>query len=106
MTANPLVKVKEFLDREIIGEDDNKQILFLVCLSSLTKNPLSCVVKGLSSGGKSRTVNKVLDIFRDVGMVIEFSRITPAFLENMAKGKRKLKLPLHWLKHGRMNNND
>ena len=104
--TDPLAEIKQFLDTEIVGEDDNKQILFLVCLSSLTKNPLSCVVKGLSSGGKSRTVNKVLDIFRDLGMVIEFSRITPAFLENMAKGKMKTKLPLHLLRKGGMKENE
>jgi hypothetical protein len=42
-------------------------------------------VKGPSAAGKSHLVNRVLDIFRELGVVIEFSRITPAYLENMAK---------------------
>ncbi len=36
----------EYLDRTIAGEDKNKLLLFLVCLSASTKRPLSTVVKG------------------------------------------------------------
>jgi hypothetical protein len=77
--------IKEvYLDRKISGEDKNKLLLFLICVSALTKNALSAIVKGLSGAGKSHLVNRVLDIFRKMGMVIEFSRITGAYLENMA----------------------
>lgn len=73
-----------YLDPKIIGEEVNKLLLFLIACSTLTLNPLSAIVKGPSAAGKSHLVNRVLDIFRELGIVIEFSRITPAFLENMA----------------------
>lgn len=83
---------KTYLDPKIIGEDNNKLLLFLICCSTFTANPLSAIVKGPSAAGKSHLVNRVLDIFRELGVVIEFSRITPAFLENMAS-KEKPKHP-------------
>lgn len=45
-------------------------------------------MKARSSSGKSWLVNRVLDLFRPIGVVIEFSRITPAYLENMASKNR------------------
>src|SRR2546427_2983554 len=83
---NLLGFIKEkYLDPEITGEDNQKLLLFLVACSCVTSNPLSCIVKGPSGAGKSHLVNRVLDPFRKMGHVIEFSRITPAYLENMAK---------------------
>src|SRR2546426_10871383 len=84
--SNLLDFIKEnYLDPKIIGEDNNKQLLFLICASARTRNPLSAIVKGPSGAGKSHLVNRVLDPFRKMGIVIEFSRITGAYLENMAK---------------------
>jgi len=83
---------RAYLDAKIIGEDVNKLLIFLICCSTFTSNPLSAIVKGPSAAGKSHLVNRVLDIFRELGIVIEFSRITPAFLENMAS-KDKPKHP-------------
>ncbi len=80
-----LAKIKAVLDQDIRGEDQNKQLLFLVCLSGLTRDPLSAVLKGSSGSGKSRLVKKVLKCFELLGMVMEFSRITPAYLDNLAK---------------------
>jgi len=74
-----------FLDPVTTGEDNNKLLLFLICCSCVTENPLSAIVKGPSGTGKSHLANRVLDPFRKTGHVIEFSRITPAYLENMAK---------------------
>src|SRR6266849_474300 len=84
----------EYLDRTIAGEDKNKLLLFLVCLSASTKRPLSAVVKGVTGAGKSRIVNRVLDPFRRMGVVIEFSRITGAYLENMAKSQSTTPKPV------------
>jgi hypothetical protein len=78
---------QNYLDPQISGEDENKQLLFLVCASAFTKNPLSAIVKGPSGAGKSHLVNRVLDIFRRMGIVTEYTRITGAYLENMAKSK-------------------
>src|SRR5207249_10558298 len=83
---------KNYLEPKIIGEEANKQLLFLIGSSTFTQNPLSAIVKGPSAAGKSHLVNRVLDIFRELGVVIEFSRITPAFLENMA-AKNNAKKP-------------
>src|SRR5437016_4438860 len=84
----------QYLDRNIAGEDNNKLLLFLVCLSASTKRPLSAVVKGVTGAGKSRIVNRVLDIFRRMDAVLEFSRITGAYLENMAKTKGSIPKPV------------
>lgn len=85
---------EQFLDPEVTGEDNNKLLLFLVACSSVTSNPLSAIVKGPSGAGKSHLVNSVLDIFRTMGHVIGFSRITPAYLENMAKKNPDRKVDL------------
>jgi hypothetical protein len=66
--------------------------LFLVCCSAFTKNPLSAIVKGSSGAGKSHLVNTTLRVFRRMGCVIEFSRITSAYLENMPKWNMAAKL--------------
>ena len=84
--ANLLDFIKtRYLDPVTTGEDNNKLLLFLICCSCVTQNPLSAIVKGPSGTGKSHLANRVLDVFRKTGHVIEFSRITPAYLENMAK---------------------
>src|SRR6266487_2285201 len=87
--SDPLGFIKrEYLDREIVGEDSNKQQVFLGCCSAFTDNQLAIVVKARTGSGKSWLVNRVLDIFRQLGIVIEFSRITPSYLENMASKNR------------------
>jgi hypothetical protein len=83
---NTITKI--YLDPKIVGEDKNKQLLFLVACSTFTANPLSAIVKGPSSAGKSYLVNRVLDIFRRLEMVIQYSRMTPAFLENLPNKDR------------------
>ena len=49
--------------RGLVGEGHNARILYLAVTSRLLDRPLSVVVKGPSSGGKSFTVEKVLDAF-------------------------------------------
>src|SRR5205807_10592664 len=51
------------------------------------------VLKGPSGLGKSHLVNRVLDIFRRMRNVIEFSRITSAYLENMARRENPVQKP-------------
>ncbi len=92
--SNLLDSIKRnHLNPKISGEDNNKQLLFLVCASAFTKNPLSAIIKGPSGAGKSHLVNRVLDVFRKMGIVIEFSRITGAYLENMAKRENPVTKP-------------
>lgn len=70
-----LFKIKQELDRFIIGEDENKVILYLICASSHTQFNLSAIISGASSSGKSWMKNKVLAYF---GNVLSFTRITAA----------------------------
>jgi len=70
-----LYKIKCELDRFIIGEDKNKLLLFLICASSYTNFPLSCIISGESSSGKSWLMNNVLRFFDNVE---EYTRITPS----------------------------
>jgi hypothetical protein len=47
----------------LVGEDDNALLIYLVATSRLFDNPVSVAVKGPSSGGKSWTVERVLQFF-------------------------------------------
>ena len=69
-----------FLDKDIIGEDTNKLLLFIIALTSLTNKPLGGIITGESSAGKSHIAKKVLKHF---GNVEEFSRMTEASPDRM-----------------------
>jgi len=47
----------------VVGEDRIIKLAYLVTTSRVLKNPVSLVVKGVSSGGKSWTVENVLRLF-------------------------------------------
>jgi hypothetical protein len=49
----------------LVGEDENALLLYLAVTSRLLDNPVSVAVKGPSSGGKSWTVERVLQFFPD-----------------------------------------
>lgn len=70
-----LYRLKKELDRFIIGENENKVTLYLICASSHTKFNLSAVITGTSSSGKSWLKAKVLQYF---GNVRSYTRITAA----------------------------
>jgi hypothetical protein len=59
-----LGKLEELLPRlGLIGEEKNTKILYLALVSRLLEKPVSIVVKGPSSAGKSHTVDTVLRVF-------------------------------------------
>jgi hypothetical protein len=70
-TAGPLARLPDILAAfaedvqraGLVGEDRAAKLLFLVLVSRLTERPVSVVVKGPSSGGKSFTVEIVLRFF-------------------------------------------
>jgi hypothetical protein len=65
-----LYKVKCALDRQgIIGEDRNKLILYLILTSRLMKKPISCILKGLSSSGKTYIMSKTLTLIPPEGYI-------------------------------------
>jgi len=86
---NPLAWVKERLDKVIVGEDNNKLLLFLSKLSYLTHEPLHCILKGESSAGKSWLAENVLRAFPEDD-VIKVSRVTPAWLDRCKDLKNKI----------------
>src|ERR1700681_2656230 len=53
-------KLKEF---GLIGERRNSLILFLACLTSIFDYPVSVIVKGATSSGKSNLLRAVLRLF-------------------------------------------
>jgi hypothetical protein len=46
----------------LIGERRNSLVLFLACLTSVFDNPVSVIVKGATSGGKSNLIKTVLKL--------------------------------------------
>jgi 5S rRNA maturation endonuclease (ribonuclease M5) len=58
-----LYRIKVALDRnELVGENINKLLLYLIYTSRLMKKPISCIIKGLSSSGKTYMMGKVLTL--------------------------------------------
>ena len=58
-----------------VGEELNKTVLFLAMTSRLLENPISIIVKGESSSGKSHLVQVVTRFFPD-GEVLEFTAMS------------------------------
>ncbi len=58
-----LYRIKIALDRnELVGENINKLLLYLIYTSRLMRKPISCIIKGLSSSGKTYMMGKVLTL--------------------------------------------
>ena len=72
-----LREVKEILDYYIVGEDENKLLLFLLLLEKQ-----NIIIKGPPSTGKSRLVEEVLKLFPEEDIVI-VSGATKKFLRWM-----------------------
>jgi hypothetical protein len=63
----------------VVGEKANAQVLFLAALTTQLKRPVSAIVKGPSSSGKSNLVVGVLSMLPD-DMVIDRSGLSPKAL--------------------------
>jgi|GEM_PF-5699341 len=77
-------RVLEEVDRTtreagVVGESANAKTLYLVVTSRLLAEPASAVVKGVSSGGKSFTVGRVIDLFPPEA-IIERTGMSPKAL--------------------------
>jgi hypothetical protein len=63
-------KIKQAIDRQgVIGENKNKLILYLIYTSRLMKKPVSCILKGPSSSGKTYLMNKALSLIPPEGFM-------------------------------------
>ncbi|MCG8573460.1 MAG: hypothetical protein MI810_01130, partial [Flavobacteriales bacterium] len=77
----------------IVGEENNRLLLFLFGLSYKTSTPLHALVQSSSGSGKSHLINSVADCFPKED-VISFSRITGKSLYHYKKDTLKNKLIL------------
>ncbi|MEM2030756.1 MAG: hypothetical protein QXV35_05365, partial [Archaeoglobaceae archaeon] len=74
--------VRQILDKRIVGEDENKLLLFLICLSKEVE-PQACLLVSESGAGKSYMLHQILEIF--IEDVLWFSRITPSALDRIGR---------------------
>lgn len=81
--AEELLKSSDIFDQMIkftedcgyVGEEINKEILYLGFTSRLSENSISCIVKGASASGKSTMVQSILNLFPKED-ILQFSFIT------------------------------
>ena len=108
-----LDKITESLNQKIIGETNNKKIIFLVCLTKDLQRDerLSLIISSVSSAGKSNLLNSVLEIFKKD--VIDFTEFTSAYFhrkmgnlngkilkfEQMEKTNQRGQVTMSFLKH-------
>ena len=81
--------VKNKLDLYIVGEDNNKQLLFLIMVSKDLEDPMHASVEGPSSLGKTTLVERTTEAMPP-DSVKKLSRITPTYLDyikNQLKNK-------------------
>ena len=77
--VNLLDKIVDSFNEKIIGESNNKKMIFLACLSKdLPKDyRMSIFISSSSSAGKSNITNRILDVFSDD--VMEYTGFTDSF---------------------------
>lgn len=83
-----LCRIREVMDKEIVGEYENKLLLFLILLSKDlgTNYAQACFIMGESSSGKSHLMHKVLSYFPEE-CIIWLTRSTTHGLEYFCKGR-------------------
>lgn len=75
------LKIMEDMDNTIIGEQENKMLLFLLFLSKISDRPQHILITGQPSLGKSHILNNVADYFGD--SVEKYTRLTSHALDYM-----------------------
>lgn len=75
-----LFKIKEALtNQNIIGEDVNKLLLYLILTSRIMKKPISAIIKGLSSSGKTYLMTQTMTLFPPESMFVIQDATAKAF---------------------------
>jgi predicted transcriptional regulator len=72
-----LNRIKQELDRWVVGEDENKLLLWLIAASSMTAWNMSAIINGSSSAGKSWLKSHVLQYFNNVETYTRLTRAAP-----------------------------
>jgi len=75
----------------VVGENNNKTALYLMCATRKMKRPINCTVRAGSSVGKSNLTSKVLDLMPEED-VIRFTRITSKFLDYLGENDLQHKI--------------
>lgn len=76
-----LTTVQEWLTTlGLVGEDENKVALWIIMVSRLLQSPISAVIFGSSSGGKSHLTSTVLQTINDAD-VLEYTSLSTRALE-------------------------
>lgn len=75
-----LFRIKQYLRRQqVVGENINKILLYLIFTSRLMKKPISAIVKGLSSSGKTHLIKQVMTIIPEEGVFVTQEASAKAF---------------------------
>ena len=75
-----LSRINAVLSVNIVGENSNRLLVFLVFASSYSDNPLGIIITGSSSSGKSTLLNRIAKYFPKVH---RYSRVTSASLDRL-----------------------
>jgi hypothetical protein len=79
-----LFHIRQQLDKKIVGEDQTKLMLFLICSSMRLKDKLSAMVTGESSSGKSYITKNVLRFLPPENR-LDLTRISPKALDHFTQ---------------------
>ncbi|MEM3921311.1 MAG: hypothetical protein QXG25_00270 [Nitrososphaerota archaeon] len=75
----------------IVGEDDNVKLLILALFSLKLRNPsdrlMGVIIEASNSAGKSHIAREILKPLRPLNLVLEFTRMTGAYLERKFNGQ-------------------
>ncbi|MEM4021065.1 MAG: hypothetical protein QXI18_01635 [Nitrososphaerota archaeon] len=75
----------------IVGEDDNVKLLILSLFSLKLRNPsdrlMGVIIEASNSAGKSHIAREILKPLRPLDLVLEFTRMTGAYLERKFNGQ-------------------
>ena len=75
-----LFQIKNMLRRQqVVEEDVNKILLYLIFTSRLMQRPISAIVKGLSSSGKTYIIKQVLTLIPPEGVFVTHDASAKAF---------------------------
>lgn len=79
-TDKLLFHIKEALTAQnIIGEDVNKILLYLIFTSRIMKQPISCIIKGLSSSGKTHLMKQTMTLMPQEALFVIQDATAKAF---------------------------
>jgi DNA primase len=82
-----LFRVKNALRRQkIVGEEVNKLLLYLIFTSRIMPKPISCIIKGLSSSGKTHLMKQVMTLIppEDVMLIQDATAKSFYYLDEFA----------------------